>query len=51
MEEGIKKAHQEFGIESRIIVVLVRHLGQKTCEQLVEQIIQNKHDYVCGKLV
>ncbi|STX51751.1 adenosine deaminase [Legionella busanensis] len=48
VEEGIKKAQQEFGIESRIIVVLVRHLGQKACEELVDQIIQNKHDYVCG---
>ncbi|MFA6302806.1 MAG: adenosine deaminase [Legionella sp.] len=48
VERGIKRANADFGIEARIIVVLVRHLGQEKCEALVQTVIQNPHEYVCG---
>lgn len=46
--EGIDKAKAEFGIEARMIVILVRHLGVEACESLVDKILASPHGYVCG---
>jgi adenosine deaminase len=45
---GIKKAKQDFDIEARILIVLVRHLGVKRCEDLIETVLSNPHEYVVG---
>jgi adenosine deaminase len=46
--KAIDRARQDYGIESRIIIVCVRHFGVKKCLHVVEEAIQNPHPYVVG---
>lgn len=45
---GIKKAKEDFDIDARILIVLVRHLGVKRCEDLIETILSHPNEYVVG---
>lgn len=44
--DGIDRAHREFGIVGRIIVVCIRHLGPDRAMALVERMIAEPHPYV-----
>jgi len=46
--QGIKQAKKDFDIDARILIVLVRHLGSKCCEDLVNTILLNPNEYVVG---
>ncbi|WP_373085160.1 adenosine deaminase [Sneathiella sp.] len=45
---GIEDAHREFGIEGRIIVTCVRHLGAERAESIARRFITHPHPYVVG---
>lgn len=45
---GIQQAEQEFGIEARIIMVLVRHYDHDECLQVVKNAIAHPSPYVVG---
>ncbi|WP_169570183.1 adenosine deaminase [Sneathiella limimaris] len=45
---GIDEARRDFGIECRIIVTCVRHLGPEKALSVAEQVLQNPHPYVVG---
>ncbi|WP_025899695.1 adenosine deaminase [Sneathiella glossodoripedis] len=45
---GIDDARRDFGIECRIIVTCVRHLGASSATQVARQVAQNPHPYVVG---
>ena len=40
---GIEDARKEFGIEGRIIMSCVRHLGPEAAEEVAEQLTNNPH--------
>lgn len=46
--KAIDKAHDEYDIDARILVVLLRHNGPKAANQLLQKVIQNPHPYVVG---
>lgn len=50
VKTGIDQARAEFGIEARILVVMVRHLPIKSSEELIDIIIRNqgRHPDVVG---
>lgn len=48
MTDGIKRAKNDFGIEARIIVTIVRQLGVPKAHALVEQILNNPYPHVVG---
>jgi len=45
---GIEDAREEFGIEGRIIMTCVRHLGPDAAEEVAEQLTNNPHPSVTG---
>jgi len=45
---GIDQARDEFGIEGRIIVTCVRHLGPESAVNVARQVVENPHPYVVG---
>lgn len=45
---AIDKARDEFGIEARILMVLLRHNGAESCEGTLNEIIEHPHKYVVG---
>lgn len=45
---GIDQANKEFGIEARIIMVLLRHNGQDAAMQTLDDLIAYPHPYVVG---
>lgn len=45
---GIDDANAEFGIEGRIIVTCVRHLGEERSRAVAESFVANPHPYVVG---
>ncbi|MBL4908159.1 MAG: adenosine deaminase [Sneathiella sp.] len=45
---GIDDARQEFGIEGRVIVTCVRHLGPEKALAVAQQFVSNPHPYVVG---
>ncbi|PHQ68994.1 MAG: adenosine deaminase [Sneathiella sp.] len=45
---GIDDAHREFGIEGRIIVTCVRHLGPEKALSAAQLFVDNQHPYVVG---
>lgn len=46
--EGIEKAKQDCGIDARIIMVFVKHLGPKASEETAREIAGNLHPYIVG---
>ncbi len=48
MSDGIDQANEEFGIEGRIIVICVRHLGARQAEATAQALCQNPHPKVTG---
>ena len=45
---GIDEARRDFGIECRIIVTCVRHLGAEKALNVAHQVVDNPHPYVVG---
>jgi len=45
---GIEDAKRDFGIEGRIIVTCVRHLGAEKALEVARQVVANPHPYVVG---
>ncbi len=45
---GIEDAKRDFGIEGRIIVTCVRHLGPEKALEVARQVVANPHPYVVG---
>lgn len=45
---GIEDAHRDTGIEGRIIVTCVRHLGPERGVEVARQVVANPHDLVTG---
>lgn len=48
LENGIDRARREFGIEGRIVVVCIRHLGPERALALAEAMVAAPHPYVVG---
>jgi len=46
--DGIDQARDEFGIEGRIIVTCVRHLGAESALNVARQVVAMPHPYVVG---
>lgn len=45
---GIDNAQRDFGIEARIIVTCVRHLGAESALKVAEKFVNAQHPYVVG---
>jgi adenosine deaminase len=48
LEEAIDRARRDFGIEGRIIVICIRHLGPDRALSLAERMVAEPHPYVVG---
>lgn len=48
VEKGIEQAKAEFGIEARIIICMIRHMGPEVAEKLMHTIGQHPHPLVVG---
>jgi adenosine deaminase len=48
LEEGIDRARAEFGIEGRIIVVCIRHLGPERALAITRKMVAEPHRYIVG---
>lgn len=48
ISDGITDASREYGIEGRIIMTCVRHLGPEAAENVATQIVNNPHPMVTG---
>jgi adenosine deaminase len=48
LAEGIDDARREFGIEGRIIIICIRHLGPERAEAMVRAMVIEPHPYVVG---
>ena len=48
LEDAIDRARRDFGIEGRIIVICIRHLGPERALALAEQMVAQPHHYVVG---
>ena len=48
LEDAIDRARRDFGIEGRIIVICIRHLGPERALALAEQMVAEPHHYVVG---
>jgi adenosine deaminase len=48
LEQGIDRARRDFGIEGRIIVICIRHLGPDKALAMVQKMIAEPHHYVVG---
>ena len=48
LEQAIDRARADFGIEGRIIVVCIRHLGPERALAIVRQMLAEPHHYVVG---
>lgn len=46
--KGIDQAKNDFGVEARMLIVILRHNGLKAANQLLDTIIHNPHPYVRG---
>lgn len=46
--EGIEKAHTEHGIEARLIICMIRHMGPEIAEKLMQTVAENPHPLVVG---
>jgi adenosine deaminase len=48
LEQAIDRARRDFGIEGRIIVICIRHLGPDKALAMVKQMVAEPHHYVVG---
>lgn len=48
LAQGIDDARREFGIEGRIIIICIRHLGPERAEAMVRAMLVEPHPYVVG---
>lgn len=48
VEKGIEQAKAEFGIEARIIICMIRHMGPEVAEKLMHTIGDHPHPLVVG---
>ncbi len=48
LEAGIDRARAEFGIEGRIIVVCIRHLGPERALAVARKMVAEPHRYIVG---
>ena len=48
LEDAIDRARRDFGIEGRIIVICIRHLGPERALALAERMVAEPHHYVIG---
>ena len=48
LAEGIDRAHREFGIVGRIIIICIRHLGPERALAMAEAMVAEPHPYVVG---
>jgi adenosine deaminase len=48
LEAGIDRARAEFGIEGRIIIICIRHLGPERALAMVRKMVAEPHRYVVG---
>jgi adenosine deaminase len=48
LESGIDRARREFGIEGRIIIICIRHLGPERALAMVRTMVAEPHHYVVG---
>ena len=48
LAQGIDDARREFGIEGRIIIICIRHLGPERAEAMVRAMLAEPHPYVVG---
>ena len=48
LESGIDRARRDFGIEGRIIVICIRHLGPERALNMVRTMVAEPHHYVVG---
>lgn len=46
--KGIERAKADFGIESRIIICMIRHMGPEVAEKLMDTVAANPHTLVVG---
>ncbi|MCH2546784.1 MAG: adenosine deaminase [Alphaproteobacteria bacterium] len=46
--EGVDKARKDSGIEARLIICMIRHLGPQTALELMRTVEKNPHPYVVG---
>jgi adenosine deaminase len=48
LAEAIDRARRDFGIEGRIIIICIRHLGPERALAMVEGMVAEPHPYVVG---
>jgi adenosine deaminase len=48
LESGIDRAHRDFGIEGRIIIICIRHRGPERALAMVRTMVSEPHRYVVG---
>ena len=48
LEAGIDRARTDFGIEGRIIIICIRHLGPERALAMVRTMVSEPHRYVVG---
>lgn len=46
--DGVRRAKEEFGIEARFIITMIRHLGPDVAKELMETVVENPHPLVVG---
>lgn len=45
---GIDRANAQYGIEARILIVLLRHNGKEHCHATIQEMLDYPHPYVVG---
>lgn len=48
VSDALNQARKDFGIESRLIMVLVRHEGEEACMAVLNQVVANPSELVVG---
>jgi adenosine deaminase len=48
LEDGIDRARRDFGIEGRIIIICIRHLGPERALAMARAMVAEPHPYVVG---
>ncbi len=48
LESGIDRARRDFGIEGRIVIICIRHLGPERALAMVQAMVAQPHPYVVG---
>lgn len=45
---AVDRAHEEFGIETRLLAAIYRHYGLEYAEKMMANVLQHRHEYVVG---